>query len=399
MMAPVRVLTCAAIAVAVALTTPSAQAPSADWPQWRGPARDGVARAFKAPQAWPERLTQRWKVEVGLGYATPLIVGNRIYVFAREGDNEVMSALDPATGKVLWKSAGYPKATPAFANGRVYALGMTGVVTAYDADSGRQLWQNKGTGALPMFTTHSFSPIVEGGLVIVHRGGHDDGALVALDVNTGDVRWTWTGDGPGYGSPVIADLGGTRQLIAITQKTLVGVDAANGTLLWERAFASPNNTNSVTPLVQGNTIVVSSNGPPTMAVSVARRGNQWAVDTVWENADVPLRMTSPVASGDTIFGLSTRNSGQYFALDSKTGQTLWTSDGRQANNAALAVAGQYLLSLQDNGELVVLPISRTGFAPARRYKVAESDTWTQPSYSGNRIFVKDVSSLTLWTVN
>jgi outer membrane protein assembly factor BamB len=404
------------IGVTIALTAGlAAQAPSGDWPQWRGPNRDGVASAFKAPQAWPERLTQRWKVEVGLGYATPLVVGNRVYVFAREGDNEVMSALDPDTGRVLWKSAGYPvtfemqsatrthgpgpKATPVFLDGRLYTVGMTGIVTAYDAATGKQLWQNRGTGALPMFTTHSFSPLIDRGLLIVHRGGHDDGELAAFDINTGDVRWRWNGDGPGYGSPVIAEFGATRQVIAITQKLLVGVDAATGALLWERPFASPNNTNSVTPLVHGELVIVSSNGPPTTAVRVGRRNNQWMTETVWENDEVPLRMTSPVAAADMIMGLSTRNSGHYFAVDAKTGKTLWASDGRQANNAALAVSGQHLLSLEDDGELVVMRVDRSGFEPVRRYKVADADTWTQAAYSGNRIFVKDVTSLTLWTVN
>ncbi len=402
--------------VIVALTAGlAAQTPSGDWPQWRGPNRDGVAAAFTAPQAWPERLTQRWKVEVGLGYATPLVVGNRVYIFAREGDNEVMSALDADTGKVVWKSAGYPatfemqsatrghgpgpKATPVFLDGRLYAVGMTGVVTAYDAATGKQLWQDRGTGALPMFTTHSFSPVIDRGLLIVHRGGHDDGQLAAFDINTGNVRWRWNGDGPGYGSPVLAEFGGTRQVIAITQKLLVGVDAATGALLWERPYASPNNTNSVTPLVHGDLVIASSNGPPTMAVRVGRRNNQWVTETVWENEEVPLRMTSPVAAADMILGLSTRNSGHYFAVDAKTGKTLWASDGRQATNAALAVSGQHLLSLEDDGELVVMRVNRSAFEPVRRYKVADADTWTQAAYSGNRIFVKDVSSLTLWTVN
>jgi outer membrane protein assembly factor BamB len=387
---------------------------STDWTQWRGPNRDGVAPTISDPQAWPPQLTQKWKVDVGLGYATPLVVGNRIYQFARKGEREVMMALDADSGKVLWETGHTatftmmsatvqhgpgPKSTPVFFNGRLYAIGMTGIVTAYDAATGKQIWQKPGSPLLPMFTTHAFSPIIDRGLVIFHLGGHDEGALTAFDINTGDLRWTWRGDGPGYGSPVVADFGGTRQVITITQGKLVGVDAASGALLWERPFVSPNNTNSNTPVVAGDLLIVSSNGPPTSALRVSRTGSQWTVDTAWENTDVPMRLSDAVLAGDVLFGLSTRNSGQYFAVDVKTGKTLWTSEGRQAGHAAIARSGDLLFSLEEDGELIVARNSRTAFEPLRRYKVSDAATWAQPSYSGNRVFVKDVSSLTLWATN
>ena len=392
---------------------PAAQSPSPDYTQWRGANRDGAAAAFAEPKAWPESLTQRWKVEVGLGYATPLVVGNRIYLFSRQGGNEVMSALDAATGKVLWQT-GYPapfemsnasarhgqgpKSTPVFANGRLYSIGMTGVVTAFNAESGKQLWQKPGSEIVPMYTSHSFSPVVDRGLVIFHVGGHDKGALTAFDVNTGAVKWSWNGDGPGYGSPIVVDLGGTRQVITITQGKLVGVDAATGSLLWERPFVSSNFTNSVTPVLYGQTLIMS-NGGPVVAVTVTRKNNQWVTEHAWENADQPFRLSNAVIVGDMLFGLSMRNMGQYFGLDARTGKTLWTSEPRQAGNAAIVKAGNVLFSLEDDGELIVSRSSQTAFQPLRRYKVADTETWAQPAISGNRIFVKDVSSLTLWTLN
>jgi outer membrane protein assembly factor BamB len=334
-------------------------------------------------------------------------------MFSRQGQNEVMSALDAASGKVLWQT-GYPapfemskaaarhgpgpKSTPVFANGRLYSIGMTGVVTAFDAATGKQLWQKPGSELVPMYTTHAFSPVVDRGVVIFHVGGHDKGALTAFDVNTGDVKWTWNGDGPGYGSPIVVDLGGTRQVITITQAKLVGLDAATGALLWERPFVSNNFTNSATPALYGQTLVMS-NGGPVVAVNVARRNNQWVVEDAWENADQPFRLSNVVVVGDTIFGLSQRNMGQYFAIDAKTGKTLWTSEPRQAGNASIVKAGDVLFSLEEDGELVVARNSRTGFEPIRRYKVADSETWAQPTISGNRVLVKDVSSLTLWTLN
>ncbi|HET9359884.1 MAG TPA: PQQ-binding-like beta-propeller repeat protein [Vicinamibacterales bacterium] len=402
-----------ALVVLAALVMPvSAQRASNDWTQWRGPSRDGAAPAVADANAWPEKLTQKWKVEVGQGYATPLVVGNRIYQFARKGEREVMMAIDADSGKVLWETGHTatftmmpatkqhgpgPKSTPLFANGRLYSIGMTGIVTAYDAASGKQLWQKPGSTVVPMFTTHSFSPVIDRGLVVFHLGGHDEGALTAFDASTGDQRWSWKGDGPGYGSPVLADFGGTRQIVTITQGKLVGVDVATGALLWERPFVSPNNTNSNTPVVAGDLLIVSSNGPPTSALRVSKQGDKWSVETVWENADVPMRLSDAVLAGDVLFGLSTRNSGQYFGVDVKTGKTLWTSEGRQGGHAAIARAGNLLFSLEDDGELVIVQNSRTAFEPLRRYKVADVATWGQPSYSGNRVFVKDETNLTLWT--
>ncbi len=183
-----------------------------------------------------------------------------------------------------------------------------------------------------MYTTHSFSPLVDRGLVIFHVGGDNAGALTAYDVNTGAEKWSWKGDGPGYGSPVVVEIEGTRQIITITQGKLVGVDVSNGALLWERPFVITNKTNSVTPVVHGRTIIVSGNGEPTRALAIAKRANQWVTDVVWENADIPLRMSDAVVVGDVLFGLANRNSGQYFAVDAVTGKTLWTSEGRQAGS-------------------------------------------------------------------
>jgi outer membrane protein assembly factor BamB len=386
----------------------------ADWPQWRGPNRDGVIPSFTPPAIWPERLTQKWKVDVGLGYATPLVVGNRIYMFSRQGDNEAMSALDAESGKVAWQT-GYPvpftmnaaaarhgqgpKSTPAFADGKLYAIGMTGIVTAFDAATGTQLWQKPASTPVPLYTTHAFSPLVDRGTVIFHVGGHNQGALSAFDVNTGDVKWSWNGDGPGYGSPVVATIGGTRQIVTFTQQKLVGVDAATGALLWERPFTTPSTQNNITPIVYGQTLIVSGHMNPVTAFTVTKQNNQWVTEKLWENTDVALYMSNAVSVGDTLIGMSQRMSGQFFALDLKTGKTLWMSAGRQATNAAIVAAGDLWFALKDDGELIVARTSTTAFEPMRRYTVADSATWAQPVISGNRVFVKDVSTLALWTLN
>ena len=392
-----------------------AQRPSLDWTQWRGPNRDGVIPSFAAPAQWPEQLVRRWKVDVGLGYATPIVVGNRIYQFGRRGDNETMTALDAESGRVLWQP-GYPamftmqsaavrhgpgpKSTPVFSNGRLFTIGMTGIVTAFDAATGKQVWQKPGSTNVPMYTSHSFSPLVDRGLVIFHVGGHAGGALTAFDVNTGDVKWSWPGDGPGYGSPVIAELGGTRQLVTNTQSKLVGVDPATGTLLWEQPFASSNFTNSLTPVIAGQMIILSNNVKPSTAYTVSREDGRWAVKTVWENDVSPIgRLSNAVTAGDLLFGITSKNAGQYFAADLATGKTVWTSEGRQANNASISRAGDIFFSLEEDGELVIFKRTGNTFAVAKRYQLADSETWGAPVISGNRILVKDVASLALWTLN
>ena len=276
---------------------------------------------------------------------------------------------------------------------------MTGIVTAWDAASGKTLWQKPGSTVVPMFTTHSFSPVIDGNNVIFHVGGHDKGALTAFDVTTGAERWSWPGDGPGYGSPMVATIGGTRQVIAITQAKMVGVDAANGTLLWEIPFVVTSTTNSLTPIVYGQSVIVGANGRPIEAYAPARQGATWVATKLWENADATMRMSNGVIVRDMLISLSTRNMGQYFAIDAKTGKTLWLSEPRQAAQAAIQTADDLLFSLEDDGELVVSRVTPTAAAPVTRYDLSEGETWTQPVISGNRVFIKDVSSLALWSLN
>lgn len=403
--------TFARIAIMVALSALAPVASGQNWPQWRGANRDGAATLFEEPTSWPAELTQQWKVDVGLGYATPLVVGDRIYMYTRQDDDEVMLALDADSGDVIWRS-GYPapfrmspatsrhgpgpKSTPAFADGRLFTLGMSGIVTAFDAETGGQLWQKPAPRAQPLYHT-AMSPLVDAALVIVHVGGHDDGTLTAFDVATGDVRWSWDGDGPAYGSPVVAELEGTRQVVTFTQENLVGVSVETGELLWRRPYTTPSTTTSQTPILYRNTVIEAGRGNGITAFRVVRVDDEWTTENVWHTDEVSLHMTNGVAIDDVLFGLSHLRSGQYFGLDLDTGQALWTSDPRQAENASIVRAGDTIFSLEDDAELVIVRNSRTRFEPLERYEVATSATWAQPAISGIRLFVKDVSSLTLWT--
>ena len=406
----------AAGSVLAAMLVAGAFAPTAaaqDWTQWRGPNRDGVAAAFDVPAAWPDALQQQWSVEVGSGYATPLLVDGRIYLFVRQAEDEVLLALDPATGETIWRApyaAPYemnpatgphgpgPKSTPAYADGRLFTLGMSGIVSAFDAGDGELLWQVPGTPVEPLYHT-AMSPVVDGDLVIFHVGGHDDGALTAYDTATGDVRWSWGRDGPAYGSPRVMDIEGVRQVVTYTQTNVVGVDVATGELLWNRPFTTEYDTTSQTPLGYRDILLQSGRGSGVTAYRVLREGDAWTTEDVWHVSEVALHMTNGVINDGMLFGLSHLNSGQYFGLDLETGELLWTGNPRQADNAAILRSGSTLLSLQDDAELLVVNASRTGLDVVTRYEVADSATWTQPTLSGNRLFVKDISTLTLWTLD
>jgi outer membrane protein assembly factor BamB len=414
MIARTRIALVVATVATASLSIQAQRSGPTDWIQWRGPNRDGVASTFTPPAVWPEALVQKWRIEVGTGYASPIVVGNRVYAFSRRGTNEGMSAHDATTGRELWRF-GYdapftmhsaatrhnegPKSTPIYTNGKLLSIGMTGVITAWDAESGRVLWRKPASQPVPLYTSHAFSPLVDGDTVIFHVGGHDKGALTKFDIATGNQIWAWTGDGPGYGSPIVATIGGTKQVVTLTQMKVVGVDFATGALLWERPLVTPSTNNSNTPILYGETIIVSSNGGPTVAFRATRSGTTWTTANVWENAEIPLRLTNLVLTGDMLFGITNRNAGQYFAVDAKTGKTLWVSPGRQAGSGAIARAGNYLLCLEDDGELVVVKNDPAAFELVKKYKVAEGDTWAEAVYSGNRIFIKDLNHLTLWTLN
>jgi len=384
-----------------------------DWPQWRGTNRDGAA-TFSSPAAWPEKLTMKWKVDVGIGYAAPITVGDRVYAFSRQNEDEVMRALDAATGKTIWETkynATYkpnpaatrthgtgPKSTPTFADGRLYTLGMSGLVTAFDAASGKQLWQTPLPKTETLYHT-AMSPIVDRGLVIVHVGGHNDGALTAFDARTGAAKWAWTGDGPAYGSPIIVELGGTRQVITMTQENLVGVAAADGALLWKRPYSVRATRNSVTPIVHNQIVIVSGLGMPVSGFRVINRAGQWSTEDVWVNNDTTMDMSTGVVIGNSLYGFSPRNSGQYFAIDANTGQTQWLSEPRQGENAAVVRAGDLWFALNTEAELKVARANPKQFEILKAYDLADSATWAQPVLSGQRVFIKDLSSVSLWTLN
>jgi outer membrane protein assembly factor BamB len=281
--------------------------------------------------------------------------------------------------------------------GNVYTFGITGILSCHDARTGRLKWRKEFSkqypNTSPLYGTAT-SPVVESNLLIVHVGGQDRGALTAFDAETGAVKWVYDADGPAYSSPIVVTLAGARQVVTFTQKEFVGVSVADGKLLWKLPAKTSYDTNSVTAIAYKELLIFSREEQGITAIRLVKKG---AVEIVpqeaWSNKENVLYMNSPVLEGNLLFGLSARNKGQFFCIDAETGKTLWQSAGRMGENAAILNAGKVLLLLTNDANLIVLPPSAKEYRPVAQYTVASSPTWAHPVATGNRIVVKDETTL------
>ncbi|MDO8543626.1 MAG: PQQ-binding-like beta-propeller repeat protein [Opitutaceae bacterium] len=402
------------LAFTIAALLPALLVSAADWNQWRGPNRDGVASGFKPPATWTkDSLAKKWTVTVGEGHSSPVVVGDRVFVFARENDQEILRCLLLADGKTVWQDA-YPapydmnpaarnhgkgpKATPTVANDRVFTHGVNGHVSAHDAKTGAVLWRKHFAGEFkspsPVFGAAA-SPLVDGNNVIVHVGGDDSGALTAFDIATGKVNWKWDGDGPGYTSPLIAAFGGVRQLITQSQKHCLAVSPADGKLLWKIPFTTPYEQNIVTPVVAGDLVIFGGIQKPTFAVKVTTGEPKPA----WETREITMYMSSPVLSGPALYGMSDKQRGMLFSMNASDGAVQWKSEGRLGDNASLTDIGPALLVVTTSGDLIVEQKVGKELKELVRYKVSDSPVWASPAVAGDHILIKDKSSLTLYRIN
>jgi outer membrane protein assembly factor BamB len=403
-------------------------APAQDWPQWRGPNRDGKAGGFAAPKVWPKTLTQQWKITVGNGDATPALVGDKLYVFTREGENEVIRCLDAGTGKEKWKDAypsqpatspaggphAGPRCSPTVADGKVLTLGVRGTLSCIDAATGAKIWRKDDfKGEYPKFFTSS-SPIVVDGLCIAQLGGPKSGGIVAYDLASGEQKWKWTGDGPGYASPELMDVGGTKLIIALTDSKVVAITAADGKQVWEAPFmAARMNYNASTPVVAGQTIFYGGGGRGEKAVKFEKEGDRFVAKELWSNPKESVQFNTPVLKGSTLFGLTQDN--QLFAINAESGATDWSAPvgqpagggqqpgrgGRSRSRGGygeIVDADTVLLALTPTSELIVFEPNDKKYIELARFKVAATPTYTYPVVSGNRVYIKDEDSLTLWTI-
>ena len=397
-------------AIAGVLAVSASFAFAQDWPQWRGPNRDAKATGFAAPKTWPKELTQKWKVTVGLGDATPAVVGNKLYVFVRQGTDEVIRCLDATDGKELWSEKydatevsgpaaqhSGPRSSPAVADGKVVTLGVGGVVSCVDAEKGKLLWRKDDfSGAWPRFYTAS-SPIVADGLCIAQLGSESNGGIVAYDLATGDQKWKWTADGTAYASPVILTVSGTKMVVTLTAKKIVGLGLTDGKLLWEAPFPAQGRAyNAATPIVDGQTVIYAGAGRGTKAVKIEKTADGFAAKELWTNPDNAVQFDSPVLKGGQIYGLS--QNGVIFCLDAQNGKTLWTTELGGHGFGSIVDAGSALLALTPQGELTVFEPGDKEYKKLTSYKVAGSETYAYPVPAGKGIFVKEKDAVSFWAI-
>jgi len=383
-----------------------------DWPQWRGPNRDGKVSGFTAPQEWPKELTQKWKTTVGLGDSTPALVGNKIYVFARQGEEEVTLCLDAGSGKELWKDKYKaqavtgppsrhpgPRSSPAVADGKVVTIGVGGVLSCLDATTGKLVWRKDPFPKIvPQFFT-AMSPIIVDRMVIVHLGGKGNGAVISYDLTTGDQKWQWAGEGPEYASPALLTVEGTKQIVTLAEKSVVGIGLADGKLLWQLPFAPERRAyNAATPIVDGQTVIYTGAGRGIKAVKIEKQADEFVAKELWSNPEVAPQFNTPVLKDGLLFGLSNR--GNLFCVNSRTGQTAWIDPTQRDRGGFTSIVdtGSVLMALPSNSELIAFKPNDKEYTELARIKVSDTPIYAHPVISGNRIFIKDQETVTMWTI-
>lgn len=383
-----------------------------DWPQWMGPGRDGKVTGFNSPPTWPKELKTEWKISVGLGDASPVLAGKKLYSFTRQGADEVVLCLDAASGKELWQNR-YPavvvtgpsasahqgpRSTPVVAGGKIITLGAGGVLSCLDASDGKLIWRNENvSGLFPAFYT-AMSPVILDGLCIVHLGGKDNGTIAAMDLQTGNEKWKWTGDGPTYSSPVILTVEGQKQVVVFTEKNLLGLGATDGKELW-KVEVTPQNRfyNAATPVVDGQTLIVTGQGAGTKAIKIEKQGDGFSTRELWNNPDLGTKYNTPVIKDGFLYGLS--NGRKFYCMDVAKGQTMWADTTMNSDFGALLNCGSVLMSLPSNSNLIVFKPDEKAYTELLRIKVSDKPVFSTPVVAGNRIYIKDSESLALYKMN
>lgn len=334
-------------------------------------------------------------------FATPVVHGKIVYTL---GVDRVLSGFDAKSGKLLWRHHHFKQNIPEKLVYECPPCGCSidgqefsgpGKCSACGMDYGVKGLETSATMGAGNYYGAASSPLIYEGLLIVHVGNSKQGSMIAFDVDGGEQRWIWEGPAMSSSSPVLANLHGVDQIITLTRTSCVGVSARTGDLLW--SFPLESNAQIVTPTVYQDLVIFSAYRSPTTAIRVERTGDQWRAKEVWNNTKITLYTSSPVLAGSTLYGLSYSNKGQFFAMDAKSGQTLWTSEGRLGEGAAILDLGNAMAALTNDGKLVLFSKGNS-YDPIKTYQLSETTTWAHPVFFGENILVKDANHLTMWKV-
>lgn len=393
----------------------------ADWPQFRGPGRDGHSLDAQFPKTWPaEPPKPKWTADIGLGFSGAAVSRGRLFIHARndEKGEERCLCLDANTGKQLWEvsyscrfkapdpTAGKgPNATPSIDRDRVYFFGLGGMLTCAAFDSGKVLWQHdcekefwgvkkttNGDDAWFPPCGASASVLVDGQTVIVPVGGKKAGAVSGFDRETGKLLWSALEDRSSYASPLIASPGGVKQVVAFTGTRMVGLRHADRELLWDHAFPTRYEQTIITPVVWKDLVIFGGEVKPTVGVRLTADGTKVKKEIAWTSDDLKLYVSSPVVFRDHLIGFDFRT-GKLACLKLADGSVAWTSPSLGTKHVSLVLAGDVLLTLTLDGELRVAKVSTDDYTELAKWKVSEKNTYAHLAVVGNTLFVKGPQTL------
>jgi outer membrane protein assembly factor BamB len=358
-------------------------ASTSDWPQWRGPDRDGISRESGLLKQWPAGGPKLlWQVnDIGDGYSTPAVVGKRIYLMSNRGmANEFVQALSTRDGKLIWttrvgnvgnpdQEPNYPKArsTPTVDGNFIYALGSDGDLVCLETKSGKIRWQKsirKEFGGQPGVWAYAESPLVDGDVVVVTPGGAE-ATMVALNKKTGAVIWKSAvpgGDPAGYASAIVFQGGGRRQYVQCLEKGMVGVDAKTGRFLWRNKEVAKGPAQYFTPVAGGEHVYGGALGVGGVLVRVKSDGSGVA-EQVYLTRGLPNGIGGAVLVGEHLYG--TEVGQNLVAAEFTTGKVKWQD--KSFGWASLAYADGHLYLHGINGEVALVEATPEAYREKGRF--------------------------------
>jgi outer membrane protein assembly factor BamB len=395
---------------------------AADWPQWRGPERDGISRERALLKQWPAGGPKLlWQVnDIGDGYSTPVVVGTRLYLMSNRGmENEFVQALSTKDGKPVWTTrvgnVGNPEQNPPYAKARstptvdgdlLYALGSDGDLACLEARGGKLRWQKnvrKEFGGQPGEWAYAESPLVDGDVVVVTPGGAE-ATMVALNKKTGALVWKSAvpgGDPAGYASAIVVQGGGRKQYVQLLSKGLVGVDAKTGQFLWRYKEAAKGPAQYFTPVGRDGYVYCGALGVGGALVRLKPDGGGVAAEQVYFTRGLPNGIGGAVLVGDYLYG--TEPMQQLLAVEFTTGKVKWTAD--KFGWASVAYADGLLYLHLVNGDFVLAEATPEGyrekgrFTPPNQPKHKQAGQFAEmafayPVVADGRLYIRDLG--TLW---
>jgi outer membrane protein assembly factor BamB len=411
------------LAVAFLLPSFSAHvAHAADWPQWRGPARDGVVSdpAHKLTQL-PQDPKALWEIAVGPGQASPIVVQNRLLVMDGIAGKEVLHCLAVDTGKEIWQAEigpmvefqnAYgegPRCTPLVDGDRVYAQSCGGEFRCLSLKEGKPLWSisfgehygatwfgNKSPDPESKETAsrrhgNNGSAVVDGDRIFVPVGSPKKGTLVAFDKITGKELWAAGADNTAYSSVMVATLAGVRQAVHLTADALMGVEASSGKILWREPLKTGAKRHVATPVIDRDTVTVTSTSIGTIRFKITQTAGAFSAQRQWENASMKVVISSPIQVGTNLFSPGAGNRCDLVCLNAATGEERWREPGL-GDYASVTAVNDSLLVLDSTGELRLVAASEKGYKEMGRSHFV-GKTWASPAYSDGKLFVRDGTKL------